>query len=142
MKVALKQIFFDVPNKNNDYVSYQNKFETRRTFNSIELEKLFNKHFDVIMDIVENEITEYINDENLCNDEDDMFPRKSFLTGEWYVSEINFIDCEDMDYLSVLTAFIGTDLGYKDDYLGLDVHLYYDEEKAEFIFDGIDSSAI
>ena len=77
--------------------------------------------------------------ENLCNDDEDMFPRKNFLTGEWYISEIDF---DDTDYLSINTAFIGTDLGYKDDYLGLEVHLYYDEETAEFIFDGIDSSAL
>lgn len=139
MKVALKQIFFDVPNENNDYVSYQNKFETRRTFNGIELEELFDKHFDVIMNIVENEITAYINDENLFNDDENMFPRKCFLTGEWYVSEIDF---EDINYLSVQTAFIGTDLGYKDDYLGLEVHLYYEEETAKFVFDGIDSYII
>ncbi|MBO5104286.1 MAG: hypothetical protein J6B74_04400 [Ruminococcus sp.] len=139
MEIALKQIFFDVPNENNDYVSYQNKLETRRIFSNTELEKLFNKHFDAIMKIVENEITAYIDDENLFNDEEDMFPRKCFLTGEWYVREIYF---EDINYLSVDTAFIGTDLGYKDDYLGLDVHLYYEEETAEFVFDGIDSYVI
>lgn len=139
MEIALKQIFFDVLNENNDYVSYQNKLETRRIFSNTELEKLFNKHFDVIMKTVENEITAYIDDENLFNDDEDMFPRKCFLTGEWYVREIYF---EDINYLSVDTAFIGTDLGYKDDYLGLDVHLYYEEETAEFVLDGIDSYVI
>lgn len=139
MEIALKQIFFDVPNKNNDYVSYQNKFETRRTFSDIGLEKLFNEHFNVIIDIVKNEITAYINNENLCNDDENMFPRKCFLTGEWYISEIDF---EDINYLSVQTAFVGTDLGYKDDYLGLEVHLYYDHETAKFVFDGIDSYAL
>ena len=139
MKIILKQIFFDVPNKNNDYVSYQNKFKTRCIFKDSGLKKLFDKHFDVIMDIVENEITEYINNENLCNDDENMFPRKSFLTGEWYISEIDF---EDINYLSVQTAFVGTDLVYKDDYLGLEVHLYYEEETAKFVFDGIDSYII
>lgn len=47
-----------------------------------------------------------------------------------------------MDYLSVNTTFVGTDLGYKDDYLGLEVHLYYDSKTAEFISDGIDSYAL
>ncbi|MDE7104994.1 MAG: hypothetical protein K2O36_03850 [Ruminococcus sp.] len=91
------------------------------------------------MKIVENEIKAYINNEDLCNDDEDMFPRKSFLTGEWYVSEIDF---EDIDYITIQIALIGTDLGYKDDYLGLEIHLHYDEETAEFIFDGIDSYAL
>lgn len=137
--MKLKQLFFDVPNENNDYVSYQNQLKPRRIFDSAELKNLFYEHYDFIMSIVETEITAYINTEDLCNDDEDMFPRKSFLTGEWYISEIDF---EDMDWLSVQTAFICTYLGHKDDYLGLDVHLYYDEETAEFIFDGIDSQAL
>lgn len=139
MAIKLKQLLFDVPNENNDYVSYENRLKTRRIFNSVKLKNLFYEHYDFIMAIVEAVITEYINCEDLCNDDEDMFPRKCFLTGEWYVSEINFID---IDYLSVQTAFTGTDLGYKDDYLGLEVHLHYDEETAKFVFDGIDSSAL
>lgn len=139
MTFKLKQLFFNVPNENNDYVSYQNKLKQRCIFSNEELKNLFYEHYKLIMKIVENEITTYINNENLCNDDEDMFPRKNFLTGEWYISEIDF---DDTDYLSINTAFIGTDLGYKDDYLGLEVHLYYDEETAEFIFDGIDSSAL
>ena len=142
MEMKLKQLFFDISNENNDYVSYQNQLKPRRIFDSAELKKLFEKHYNSIMAIVENEITSYINTEDLCNDDVNMFPRKSFLTGEWYISEINFIDLEDMYYLSIQTAFIGTDLGYKDDYLGLEIHLYYDEEIAEFIFSGIDSYAL
>ena len=49
---------------------------------------------------------------------------------------------DDTDYLSINTAFIGTDLGYKDDYLGLEVHLYYDSRTESFIFNGIDSYAL
>lgn len=139
MEMKLNQLFFCVSNENNNYSSYKNQLKPRRIFNSAELKKLFDKHYNSIMAIVETVITDYINCEDLCNDDEDMFPQKSFLTGEWYISEINFID---MDYLSVQTAFIGTDLGHKDDYLGLEVHLYYDKEKAEFIFSGIDSSAL
>ncbi|MDE6427000.1 MAG: hypothetical protein K2K89_12835 [Ruminococcus sp.] len=137
--MKLKQLFFDVSNENNDYVSYQNQLKPRRIFGDSELEKLFEKHYNSIMAMVENEITSYINTEDLCNDDKNMFPRKSFLTGEWYISEIYF---EDTEYLSIHTAFIGTDLGYKDDYLGLEVHLYYDRKTAEFIFSGIDSYAL
>jgi len=139
MDIKLTQLFFDTPNENNDYVSYENQMKPKLTFNSTELEKLFYEHYDYIMTTVETSITEYINCEDLCNDDEDMFPRKSFLTGEWYISEIRF---DDTDYLSVQTALTSTDLGYKDDYLGLDVHLYYDKKTAEFTLDGIDSSAI
>lgn len=132
MRMKLKQLFFDVPNENNDYVSYENQLKTRRIFNSDELENLFYEHYDFIMAIVEAVITDYINCEELCNDDEDMFPKKRFLTGEWYVSETDF---EDTDYLAVRTAFIGTDLGYKDDYFGLEVILHYDKETEEFIFD-------
>ncbi len=139
MTIKLKQLFFDVPNEKNDYISYQKQFKPRCIFDSAELKKFFYEHYNFIMKTAENEITTYINTEDLCNDEENMFPRKSFLTGEWYVSEIYF---ESMDYLSINTAFIGTDLGYKDDYLGLEVHLYYDKETSNFICNGIDSYAL
>jgi len=137
--IKLTQLFFDTPNENNDYVSYENQMKQRRTFNSNKLKNLFYEHYDYIMLMVETAITEYINCEDLCNDDEDMFPRKSFLTGEWYISEIYF---KDTNYLSVQTALIGTDTGDKGDYLGLEVYLYYDEKTAEFAFNGIDSSAI
>lgn len=139
MRIKLNKLFFNIPNANNDYVSYENQLQPRCIFNNNELKNLFYEHYDYIMTTVETAITEYINCEDLCNDSEDMFPRKSFLTGEWYISEINF---DEMDYLSVQTAFIGTDTGNKDDYLGLEVHLYYNDKTSEFTFDGIDSYAM
>lgn len=129
--MKLRQLFVEDSDKN--------KFKTKRIFKTGELESFFDRHYNSIMKITESKITEYINTESLCNDKEDMFPRKSFLTGEQYVSEIYF---DSMDYLSVNTTFVGTDLGYKDDYLGLEVHLYYDSKTAEFISDGIDSYAL
>ncbi len=108
-------------------------------FGNSELEKLFKAHEDNIMEIVEKEIRDYVNCDDLCNDEEDMFPRRCFLTGEWYLREINF---EDADFLSIETAFLGTDLGYKDDYLGLDVIFSYEEDSENFRFEGVNSEAL
>ena len=142
MRMKLKKLIFDTPNKNNDYVTYENQLKTRYIFSSSRLKNLFYENYDYIMLTVENAITEYINNEDLCNDDEDMFPRKSYLTGEWYISEICFEDLEDMEWLSVQTAFIADYSGNIDDYLGLDVHFMYDRKKSEFIFDGIDSCAL
>ncbi|MCM1505840.1 MAG: hypothetical protein NC177_01715 [Ruminococcus flavefaciens] len=133
MEMNLKKLIFDTPNKNNDYVTYENHLKTRCIFSSTGLKNLFYENYDYIMLTVENAITEYINCEDLCNDDEDMFPRKSFLTGEWYISEICFEDLEDMEWLSVQTAFTADYLGITDDYLGLDVH---------FVYDSIDSCAL
>lgn len=139
MEIKLKKLIFDTPNKNNDYVTYENHLETRFIFANSGLKNLFYENYDYIMLTVENAITEYINCEDLCNDDEDMFPRKSFLTGEWYISEICF---DDLKWLSIQTAFIADYSGITDDYLGLDVHFVYDRKKSEFIFDGIDSCAL
>ncbi|MCM1357832.1 MAG: hypothetical protein NC205_04495, partial [Prevotella sp.] len=60
MEIKLKQLFFDVPNENNDYVSYQNQLQIRYIFRNSELEKLFERHYNSIMAITEKEITSYI----------------------------------------------------------------------------------
>ena len=61
------------------------------------------------------------------------------LTGEWYLREIDFAN---KDWLSILTAFVGIDLGYKDDYLGLEVVFYYDENSEKFVIDGVNSESL
>ena len=139
MKLELTQLFNPIPNENNDYVTYINQLTPRCIFNDSKLEQLFEKHKVSIMKIVETEIFEYVNDDFLCNDMENMFPRKCYLTGEWYVSEFYF---GKIGYLSVNTAFVGTDLSYKDDYLGLEVILHYDEDADEFCYDTINSQAL
>lgn len=68
-----------------------------------------------------------------------MLPRRSVLTGEWYLRSTYF---EDLDFFGICTAFLGTDLDYKEDYLGLEVFLYYNKELECFVFDGINSESI
>ena len=91
-----------------------------------------------LLQISEDEIRDYINNDDLCNDEEGMFPKRSVLTGEWYIRSVSFED----DILSIETALLGTDLGYPDDYLGLELIFIYDDESKEFAFDGINSSAL
>ncbi|MBR0483432.1 MAG: hypothetical protein IJJ69_01465 [Oscillospiraceae bacterium] len=138
----LKQIFSTLPNPENQYVTYQNFLHPRREFHTPDAEKLFESRQKEIMQMVRTALSDYLNDENLCNDEENMFPRKSFLTGEWYVHELASFDNEPEFIFSVRTAFLGTDLGYPDDYLGLEVNLYYDRETGKFELDGINSEAL
>lgn len=136
MSLELKRIYFETPNTDNDYVDYENKLRPRRVFEKPELEKLFSKHETELMSIAEKEMTEYLNE---CNDEEDSFPQKKYITGEWYVSEICF---EEEDYLSIETAFIGTDTGDKDDYFSIEVGFSFDEDSCEFEFDGLNVEAL
>ena len=106
------------------------------------LDQLFETHQEEIMQIVRKKLSDYLNDEDLCNDEENMFPRRCFLTGEWYVSELSSFDNEPDVFFSVQTAFLGTDLGCPDDYLGLEVNLYYDESAGTFLTDSINSEAL
>lgn len=139
MSFEIKRIFLTKPNPNNERSYYENQLQTRVVFGNPELEMLFKAQEDNIMKIVEKEIKDYVNCDDLCNDEEDMFPRRYFLTGEWYLREINF---QDVDFLSIQTAFLGTDLGYKDDYLGLEVCFSYEEDSGIFRLDGVNSEAL
>lgn len=139
MSLILKQIFMQKPNNRKEYVTYENQLQPRIVFQTEELAGIFQKHEKDILTLVEKEITEYVNDDFLCNDEEDMFPKRSRLTGEWYIRDIGFYD---KDYLSICTSFLEIFQGTKMDYLGLEVHLVYDEKIDKFLCDGIDSESI
>ncbi|MBE6876225.1 MAG: hypothetical protein E7496_05790 [Ruminococcus sp.] len=138
----LKQLFSTLPNPENQYVTYQNFLTPRRDFHTADAEQLFETHQEEIMQVVRKELSAYLSDEDLCNNKTDMFPRRCFLTGEWYVGELASFDNEQEVFFSVQTAFLGTDLGYPDDYLGLEVLLYYNEETHRFELDSINSEAL
>lgn len=148
MNLELKQIFMPNPNLNNDYTNYENKLQPRMDFANLSLKALFEKHEDKIMDIVIKEITEYLGDENLCNDDIDTFPRRCEMTGEWYVGDIWLYEEKGKIRGSISTRF----LGYYptpsarmpiDDYLELEVWIEYGSEHERFSFDGgLNSSSI
>lgn len=139
MNLDIKQIFLKNPNTDNEYVYYENQLQPRIIFCNDEIERLYRSHQKEIMAVVEKELYDYINCDDLCNDDEDMFPRRCELTGEWYISEINF---EDKDFLSIRTAFLSMNHGEKEDYLGLEVCFGYNEESDKFEFDGINSECI
>lgn len=139
MPLELKKLEFNNPNPENNYVTYENKLSTRFYFSSKKLEILFRNHEKEIMQIVEEQIEEYVNCDDTCNDDEDMFPRRCELNGEWYVRGITF---DEIYFLSVLTAFISENQGYKEDYLGLEVVFFYDEDSQKFEIDGINSECI
>jgi hypothetical protein len=134
----LKMIRLSKPNPDNLFSNYENQLEPQYFFASSVSKTLFENSQKTLLQIAENEIREYINNDDLCNDEEGMFPKRSVLTGEWYISSVSFED----DILSIEAALLGTDLGYPDDYLGLELIFIYDDESKEFAFDGINSSAL
>jgi len=143
MSFELRQISLPNPNTDNVHVTYENKLQPRIVFGELSLKILFERNREEILGSVVNEITDYVNDENVCNDDVDMFPLRCEMTGEWYIGDINF---EHSNYLSVMTCFLGFHPNSKrmpiDDYLGLEVYFYYDKEQNKFMLDGINSSCI
>lgn len=132
--LELTRIYLPKVNEKNEYCTYLNQLQPKKYFADSELEALFQTHEDDIMKTVEEAVSEYINDDDMCNDDEGFFPRRCELTGEWYVSEIYF---DSKDNLSVNTSFLSNwPDGAKGDYLGLDVSLCYDEEAEQFIFEG------
>ncbi len=138
--LEIKRINLPKENVENSYCTYQNQLQPRKRFADSELEALYNANEADILKIVENGICDYVNDDNLCNDDKGFFPRRCELTGEWYVNGIYF---EERECLIIGTAFLGVYGDGKDDYLGLDVFMHYDDELNKFVFDGdINSSVI
>lgn len=148
MGLKLKQFFMLNPNPRNEYTNYEKKLQPRMNFEPLELKALYEKHKDEIMEIVIKEVTEYLEDEGACNDDEDMFPRRCEMTGEWYVGDIALYEENGRIWGNVCTCFLGYYPAPSarmpiDDYLGLEVWVSYDQKHKKFIFDGgLDSSSI
>ena len=136
--MQLRMIRLSNPNPENDFSNYDNQLEPRYYFDSPDLREIFDRNSDSVLTAVEEALRNYIENDDHWSEEEDMFPNRSVLTGEWYISAVTFED----EMLSVETALLGTDLGYTDDYLGLEVILLYDRAADAFSFDGINSSAL
>ena len=139
MAIKLKRIFLCKSNPDNRFPSYFNQLQPKITFADDELERLYRDHEDDIMEIISSELFAYVNNDLLCNDDANMFPRRCLLTGDWYLREVYF---DSREYLSVSTALLGNSLGHADDYLGLEIVLCFDENTQAFKVIGINSESI
>ena len=139
MPLKIQRISLSKPNPYNKYVTYENGLQPKMDFGNSLLQNFYHNNEKDILRVVENEIECYVNTDNLCNDDVGMFPCRSTLTGEWYIQSIYF---ESMRYLSISTALLGNSLGFKDDYLGLEVILQYDEQQQKLVVIAINSASI
>lgn len=100
------------------------------------------------MRIVTHEIAQYLSDESVCNNDEDMFPRRCEMTGEWYVGEVELYEEEEEIRGYVLTRFLGYNPPNSarmpiDDYLGLEVWVVFHPDQGKFLFEGgLNSSSI
>lgn len=134
-----QRILLDRLNPKNKYSTYQNKLAPRKDFGSEELKDLYESHDVMLLNDSYQEAFQYLNDAHLCNDEENMFPRKSRLTGEYYVAGVTFAD---KDYCAIKLNFLGRQGDVKDDYLGLEIVFVYDMEQGMFLVKGVNSECI
>ena len=79
--MQLKMIILSKPNPDNKYSNYENQLEPQYFFPDSDSRALFESNKDSILQIVEDEIRDYIDNDDLCNDSEEMFPKRSYLTG-------------------------------------------------------------
>lgn len=85
----LKMIRLSKPNPDNLFSNYENQLEPQYFFTSSVSKTLFENSQRTLLQISEDEIRNYINNDDLCNDEEGMFPKRSVLTGEWYIRSVS-----------------------------------------------------
>lgn len=109
-----------------------------------EYEKLAARWND-ILSIVHKELFKYVNDDNLCfDDETALFPMRSRLTGNYYIDSVSYIKhINSFGFQVMVNARLTEVLGGKEeDYLGLEVTLFTKAENDTFEVWSIDSSSI
>ncbi|WP_242215078.1 hypothetical protein [Bacillus cereus group sp. BfR-BA-01383] len=118
-------------------------------YNGISLEQIkdIDKRWNEICSIVNTEVFKYINDDNLCFDENEnseLFPIRKKLTGNYYIDAISYSKQVSPIGIQIMitTRFTEHCLTGEDDYLGLDVTLFTKSKNDIFEVWGIDSYSI
>lgn len=116
-------------NSRNEYTNYDKKLKPKKYFQTKQLKKLYSLYKTQIFKSLKKETLIYLQDNLLCNDEPNMFPKKSRLTGEYYISSIDIYKLNNHIILSIKTNFLGF-YKYKqtieiDDYLELEVSFIF-----------------
>lgn len=146
-ELVIKQIFMPKPNLNNEYTNYQKQLQPREDFESESLKEFFLKRENELMGLIAYEATLYLNDDESCNDDVDMFPRRCDLTGEWYVGDVSIWEDGENIRSSIYIRFLGfhpdPSMRYLvDDYLGMEAGFDYNKTRDTFIFDGFNTAVI
>ncbi|HDX9654106.1 hypothetical protein COL68_29405 [Bacillus wiedmannii] len=118
-------------------------------YNGISLEQIkdIDKRWNEIFSIIHKEVFKYINDDNLCFDENEnseLFPIRKKLTGNYYIDAISYSKQVSPIGIQIMitTRFTEHCLTGEDDYLGLDVTLFTKSKNDIFEVWGIDSYSI
>lgn len=146
-ELVIKQIFMSKPNLKNEYTDYQKQLQPREDFESVSLKEFFLKREKELMGLIADEATLYLNDDESCNDDVDMFPRRCDLTGEWYVGNVSMWEDGENIRCNVCIRFLGfhpvPSIRYPvDDYLGMDAGFDYNKTRDALIFDGFNTAVI
>ena len=80
--MKLKQIVFQKENVNNEYVTYEKALKPELVFVNDELKNLFDDISEDLFLQIDKLLEEYLDDEELCNDDDGFFPQPKYMTGE------------------------------------------------------------
>ena len=149
----LKQIFMPHENTENVNVTYENQLKPRIKYNIASTNTTkkslwqFYKNYETeIMDIVVKNIHLYLQSQNNCNDNDNLFPQIKKLTGQWYVGSIYLAVEKEKTSISIMTRFteklIVNSREIVTDYLGLEINIEYCNDKNKFVFENLNISSI
>jgi hypothetical protein len=112
------------------------------------------KQREEVLAIVKQAIETYINDDNLCCDLEDMFPKRERLNGEYYIDRESYdafqkdTNTSQLCWMFSIMVHCLEKAWYEDqiecDYLGLDIHFGWSPEEQKILFsqENIDSSSI
>ena len=104
------------------------------------------KHRKTMIQAIHTEIEEYLNIDGLYYEgEEDGFPNRSHMTGEYYLSNESYqvMERPHRFQISIMCHCLGTRVSKVDDYLGLEVWLECKPREWKFqVFRNTDSSSI
>lgn len=112
---------------------------------SLDEYKKISIRWNEILITAHEEVSNYINDDNLCsNYESDSFPIRNKLTGNYYIDRVSYIKTVNPVGFRIVISTRFTEF-FKDeenDYLGIEVTIFIKNENDTFEVWGIDSSSI
>ena len=91
--------------------------------------------------LADETVHELFNAPYVCDDSEDSYPRKSVVTGEWYVGKVSSRKNDGEIYFHMQSRCLGRGKNGAGDYYGI-THWFERDENGEWVYSSYDTEAI
>lgn len=120
----------------------EGSYHDKERFDDAECKNKWEENKEKIIEMINENINDLFNDPMVCGYDEDYYPRRDVVTGEWYIGDVDVFYDDNKEFTFLIEACcLGQTDTDKEDYYGIYNWFSFDSE-GKLIFDSYDSFAM